>query len=83
MAGSVFEIGEYFEFALMAVAIYAFELILIGHFYPGSVRSEVFTRDFMMSHFEQEHRDVTSQSCGHTQGYPDNGYGRYSDRLPY
>jgi len=66
MTAAVFEVGEYFELALMSVAIYAFELILIGYLYPGSVRSEVFTRDFMMSNFEQEHRDATSQSCGHT-----------------
>jgi len=52
MTAAVFEVGEYFEIALMTVAIYAFELILIGYLYPGSVRSEVFTRDFMMSNFE-------------------------------
>lgn len=55
-----FVIGEYFELALLSAVLYSMELVLIGYLVPGKVRKEVFNRDFMLRHFEQEHRDTTS-----------------------
>lgn len=82
-SSSGYTIQNNFNLALLAIVIYTIELVFIAFFFPGRARSKVFTKDFMVANFEQEHRDTTYQSIEKSNGYPDMGEGRYADQLPY
>jgi glutathione S-transferase len=60
----------------------AFEVLLIGFFFPGKIRGEIFTEDFMKTHFGDEHKTATGSEI-QKGGYPDMGNGRYSAKLSY
>lgn len=83
MVAAVFEMKEHFQLAVLSATIYSFILIVIGFVVPGRTRGKVFTKEFMANNFEQEHREATGVSVETTNGYPDMGHGRYSDKLPY
>jgi glutathione S-transferase len=65
----------------VAVAI-AFEILLVGFLFPGKVRGEIFTEEFMKTNFGDEHKTATSTEI-QKGGYPDMGNGRYSAKLSY
>jgi glutathione S-transferase len=60
----------------------AFEVLLIGFLFPGKIRGEIFTEEFMKTHFADQHKSATGEEV-QKGGYPDMGNGRYSDKLSY
>ena len=73
--------SDYGYVLIVAVAI-AFEILLIGFAFPGKVRGEIFTEEYMKSNFGEEHRKATGVEI-EKGGYPDMGNGRYSSKLTY
>ena len=79
------EIDLYRYVALVATLI-MFQFILTGVIAPGAARGKVFTKEFMENNFKTEHeRFFTEGKLAEVPkgGYPDMGYGRYSERLSY
>lgn len=52
----------------------------------GRLRTEYFTKDFLKSNFGEEHKRAFGEdedALAKSEGYPDCGTGRYSNKLPY
>ncbi|KAL4510648.1 hypothetical protein ABPG72_004802 [Tetrahymena utriculariae] len=79
----IFEVEDHFQLAVLSAIIYSFQMILIGFVVPGKVRGKIFTEEFMRENFGKEHLENTGLPVDKSQGYPDMGHGRYSDKLPY
>lgn len=75
-------LSAYHGYVLLAAAALAFECILIGFLFPGRVRNNIFSEDFMRSKFAGEHARISDSPIA-KGGYPDMGSGRYSDALAY
>lgn len=71
-----------FGYAVIAAALEALEVILIGFMVSGRARGKVFQDDILAAKFGDEHRAATGQNMN-KGGYPDMGTGRYSDTLSY
>jgi uncharacterized membrane protein YecN with MAPEG domain len=78
----ILAVANEFGYVLLSVALLAFECILIGFFFPGRVRSQVFTEEFMKSKFGRVHTEEVGGEIG-KGGYPDMGSGKYSQELTY
>jgi hypothetical protein len=52
--------ADYGYVLIVAVAI-AFEILLIGFLFPGKLRGEIFTEDFMKTNFGDDHRAATGK----------------------
>lgn len=78
----ILAVANEFGYVLLAAALLAFECILIGFLFPGRVRSQVFTEEFMKSKFGRVHTEEVGGDIG-KGGYPDMGSGKYSQELSY
>lgn len=67
------KVEDTFYLALLSAVIYSFEMIVIGFAFPGRIRGKVFTKQFMQTHFGEEHMTATGQQAEGTYGYPDMG----------
>ena len=47
-----------FGYVLVAIAVLAIEVFLIGFIMPGRIRGKVFTKEFMEKNFGSEHKDA-------------------------
>ena len=71
-----------YGWVLMAGAILALELLLIGFICAFGARFSYFNRDFMEKNFGEEHKEAFGAMVP-LSGYPDMGNGRYSEKLSY
>jgi glutathione S-transferase len=71
-----------YGWVLIVAAILALEILIIGFAFPGKLRGEYFTKEFMEEHFATEHKQTTGKDI-EKGGYPDMGNGRYSAKLSY
>lgn len=71
-----------YGYVLIAAAILAFEVILIGGLLPGRLRRRFFNERFMKEKFSEIHAAELKEEIG-VGGYPDMGNGRYSQLLSY
>jgi hypothetical protein len=55
----VLSLPNEFGYVLIAAAVLAFECILIGFLFPGRVRQQVFTEEFMKAKFGRIHSEQT------------------------
>jgi hypothetical protein len=54
--GNTFTISTDYGYVLLVGALIAFEILLIGFIFPGRVREEVFSEDFMRKNFGEIHK---------------------------
>ena len=54
--GSTFTVSTDYGYVLLVGALIAFEILLIAFIFPGRVREEVFTEDFMRKNFGEIHK---------------------------
>lgn len=71
------------DFGIVATSIVgiAIQCLIVG-FVGGSLRSKLFSKEFMEAHFGEEHWKAFGEVIG-KGGYPDTGSGRYSQHLNY
>jgi len=70
-----FTIPEFYGWILFELMIIGFHILIQG-FFAGGKRSKLFTPEFYEKHFPSWKGKITS-----TEGYPDMGSGRISDKL--
>ncbi len=56
-----FSLSSDYGYVLLASVLLAFELLLIGFLFPGRVRGEVFTEEYMKKNFGEDHRAATGK----------------------
>ena len=75
--------SERFSLALIGIVFNVIVCFLQAYIYPGKARSKYFNSEFLATCFK-DHKEAFPES---TQiaggGYPDNGTGRYSEKLGY
>ena len=57
-------------------------ILLVGFFFAGRIRNQIFTEQYLKENFGAEHRRATGAYIK-AGGYPDNGNGVYSRNLSY
>jgi uncharacterized membrane protein YecN with MAPEG domain len=71
-----------YGYVILAGALLALELLLVGFCCAFRARFKYFNGDFMEKYFGEIHKDEIGQDVA-MSGYPDMGSGRYSDKLTY
>ena len=71
-----------FGYVLLAAVLLALEVLVIGFAFPGKVRGQVFTEEFLKNNFGEQHKEATGEDIP-KGGYPDSGSGLYSQKLTY
>ena len=71
-----------YGYVLIVAVVIALEVLLIGFAFPGKIRGEVFTEEYLKNNFGQQHKEATGQEIA-KGGYPDSGCGIYSQKLSY
>lgn len=83
MAGTLnWTLPSEYGYVLIVGVVLAFEVLLIGFLFPGKIRGEIFTEEFMKTNFGDEHKTKIGVEI-EKGGYPDMGNGRYSSKLSY
>ncbi len=76
------DLHEDYRFVLLTAALVCFHFLITG-FFAGSMRSKLFSKDFMERNFKTEHERYFPGQDVPKGGYPDMGNGRYSQKLTY
>jgi len=71
-----------YGFVLLAIFGMTVVYFLIGMIFVNVARKKTFTQEFMEKNFADEHKKAFGAAAP-KGGYPDMGYGRYSQRLSY
>ena len=71
-----------FGWVLLTALLMGLSCILIGFFFAGRVRGQIFTQEYLKENFGAEHQRVTGEEIK-KGGYPDSGSGFYSRNLNY
>ena len=78
---------EEYPYVMLVAAVVAFEVLLVGFMGPGRLRSSVFSKQYMEENYGRVHMDDPDLAKEDTRdlkgGYPDNGAGRFSEKLSY
>ena len=81
------DLPEEYAWVALTAGLLSFEILLIGFFFPSKIRGKIFNKQFMEENFGKMHMEELKLKANDLknlrEGYPDTGYGVYSDKLSY
>ncbi|TNV75726.1 hypothetical protein FGO68_gene3325 [Halteria grandinella] len=80
------EQADLYRYVALTAAILLFHYTLTGFIAAGSMRSKIFTEEFMTTNFKEEHEKAFPEGRQRDLpkgGYPDMGSGRYIEKATY
>ena len=80
------EQADLYRYVALTAALLLFHYTLTGFIAAGSMRSKIFTEEFMTTNFKEEHEKAFPEGRQRglpKGGYPDMGSGRYIEKATY